>query len=128
MKGDRPDESDVGEKLLNDLAKMTAAARETADSVDAEDVEAAGAKQDSDQAAERADEALRHASAGQFRRAAERMRDAAGASGQAADQIQDVAQQHLRERLQQQRDNFNRMSKVVEQLEDSGPAKVAAQT
>jgi hypothetical protein len=128
VKGDRPDESDVGEKLLNDLAKMTAAARETAESVHAEDVEAAAAKQDSDQAAERADEALRHASAGQFRRAAERMRDAAGASGQAADQIPAAEQQDLRERLQQQRDNFNRLSKVVEQLEENSPAKVAAQT
>ncbi|MCA9010455.1 MAG: hypothetical protein KDB01_11945 [Planctomycetaceae bacterium] len=124
---DRLAESDVAEKLLNDLAKMTAAARETADSVRATHIEPTGAKKDSDQAAERADEALRHAAAGQFGRATERMRDAADASDHAADHIPDAVHQDLRERLQQQRDNFNRMSKVVEQLENNGPAKVATQ-
>ena len=124
--GDRP-ETKVGENLLKELAKMVAATHETADAVNADRKAESGAKQQSQQAAEKADEALRHALAGQFSRSAERMRNSASDSGAAADQLKSAEQQDRRAQLEQQRDGFNRMSDVLQQLQDNNPAQVAAQ-
>lgn len=122
-----PPEREVGQNLLNELAKMVAAAHETADAVKADRKAENGAKQQSQQAAEKADDALRHAMAGQFSRSAERMRSSANDSGAAADQLKNDAQQDRRAQLEQQRDGFNRMSDVLKQLQANNPAQVAAQ-
>ena len=106
---------------------MVAAAHETADAVKADRKAENGAKQQSQQAAEKADDALRHAMAGQFSRSAERMRSSANDSGAAADQLKNDAQQDRRAQLEQQRDGFNRMSDVLKQLQANNPAQVAAQ-
>ena len=124
--GNQP-ESEVGEKLLKELAKMVEAAHETADSVKADRKSENGAKQNSQQAAERADEAMRDALSGLFSRSAEGMRQSANDSGSAADQLKSDEQQDRRAQLQQQRDDFNRMSDLFQQLQDNNQAQVAAQ-
>ncbi|MBC7964356.1 MAG: hypothetical protein H7Z17_00405 [Fuerstia sp.] len=124
--GDQSQE-EVGENLLDELAKMVEAAHETADAVDADRRAENGAKQKSKQAAEKADDALRNALAGQFSRAAERMQNSADDSGAAADQLKNEEQQDRRTQLEQQRDDFNRMSDVFKQLQDNDHAQVAAQ-
>ena len=122
-----PPETKVGQNLLKELAKMVEAAHETADAVTADRKAENGAKQQSQQAAEKADDALRHAMAGQFSRAAERMRNSANDSGAAADQLKSDEQQDRRAQLEQQRDSFNRMSDVLKQLQENNQAQVAAQ-
>ena len=124
--GDQPD-TKVGQNLLNELAKMVEASHETADAVKADRKAENGAKQQSQQAAEKADDALRDAMAGQFSRAAERMRNSASDSGAAADQLKNEEQQDRRAQLEQQRDGFNRMSDVLKQLQENNQAQVAAQ-
>ena len=124
--GDQP-EPKVSQNLLNELAKMVEAAHETADAVKADRKSEIGAKQQSQQAAEKADDALRQAMAGQFSRSAERMRISADDSGAAADQLKSDEQQDRRAQLEQQRDGFNRMSDVLKQLQENNQAQVAAQ-
>ena len=123
---DQP-EMEVGQNLLNELAKIVEAAHETADAVKADRKVENGAKQQSQQAAEKADDALRHAMAGQFSRSAERMRNSANDSGAAADQLKSEEQQDRRAQLEQQRDGFNRMSDVLKQLQENNQAQVTAQ-
>lgn len=123
---DQP-EMEVGQNLLNELAKIVEAAHETADAVKADRKVENGAKQQSQQAAEKADDALRHAMAGQFSRSAERMQNSANDSGAAADQLKSEEQQDRRAQLEQQRDGFNRMSDVLKQLQENNQAQVTAQ-
>ncbi|MDA1231667.1 MAG: hypothetical protein O2856_12910, partial [Planctomycetota bacterium] len=61
-------EVEVGKNILNELEKMVEAAHETADSLQADRKAENGAKQQAQQAAQKADEAQRHAMAGQFKR------------------------------------------------------------
>ena len=93
-------ESDVGKKLLEELARLTDAAQESADSVQADNQAAGEAKQQAMQASKNADEALRSARSGQFRRSADRMREAAKASSEATDRMPDDAHRIVE-------DNFN---------------------
>jgi hypothetical protein len=122
-----PSESSISENLLNELAKMTNAAHELAESVQFDSQADSGAKQQSMQAAKQADDSLRHAQAGRFRRAAERMRDVAAASVAAADQMKNDALQDRRGQLQQQQNSFKRMSETVQQLQGNDEAQLAAQ-
>lgn len=124
--GDQP-EPKVSQNLLSELAKMVEAAHETADAVNADRKAKNGVMQQSQQAAEKADDALRQAMAGQFSRSAERMRNSANDSGAAADQLKSEEQQDRRAQLEQQRDGFNRMSDVLKQLQENNQAQIAAQ-
>lgn len=119
--------AEVGRNLLSELEKMVEAAHETADAVGADRKAENGAKQQSQQAAEKADEAMRHAMAGQFSRSAERMKQSANESSSAAQQLQNQEQQDRREQLQQQGEDFKRMAEVFQQLQDNNEAQVAAQ-
>ena len=121
------DAGEAGRKLLDQLAQMTDAAHEQADALKADAAAHNGAKHHSEQSAQRADEALRHAMAGQFSRAAERMRNTASESSQAADHLNQESEQDRRQQLQQQRDDFNRMSDTFQQLQQDDAAQVAAQ-
>ena len=113
--------------LLDQLAQMTEAAHEQADALKADASAANGAKQHSEQSAQRADEALQNAMAGQFSRAAERMRNTASESSQAAEQLNKESEQDRRQQLQQQRDDFNRISDTFQQLQQDDAAQVATQ-
>lgn len=120
-------DAEVGRNLLNELEKMVEAAHETAEAVGADRKAENGVKQQSQQAAEKADEAMRHAMAGQFSRSAERMKQSANDASSAAQQLQSQEQQDRREQLQQQGEDFNRMAEVFQQLQENNEAQVAAQ-
>lgn len=124
--GEKSD-AEVGRNLLSELEKMVEAAHETADAVSADRKAENGAKQQSQQAAEKADEAMRHAMAGQFSRSAERMKQSANDASSAAQQLQSQEQQDRREQLQLQGEDFNRMAEVFQQLQENNEAQVAAQ-
>jgi len=118
---------DVGKKLLSELGQMVEAAHETAESVKADSKANTSAKQQSQQAADHADDAMQHAQAGQFSKSAEQMRNSANESAAAAQQLNGQEQQDRQAHLEQQRDGFNRMAEVVQQLQDNDKARAAAQ-
>jgi hypothetical protein len=127
-----PDDQDdrrkkAGAELLEQLKDRVESANELAETMKTDKDSHDAARRQSQLAAERADEALRHARAGQFKRSAERMRDVANESSHAAEHLQTESQQDRRSQLQQQRDDFNRMSDLLRQLDENDSAQVAAQ-
>jgi hypothetical protein len=121
------DSADTGRNLMAQLAKMADAAEEQSRAVSADSKANSSAKQHAEQAAQRADDAMRYAQAGQFNRSAEQMRNTAKESTNAASQLPDPAQQDRNAQLQQQADNFNRMSETVQRLQEDSAAQVATQ-
>ncbi|MFN9717824.1 MAG: hypothetical protein ACK58L_03965 [Planctomycetota bacterium] len=127
---DEARESDAeraGRELMNQLDRMVESTEELSDAMKDDADTHPSARRHSELAAERAEEALRHARAGQFNRAAERMRQVAGESSNATEHLQQQGQEDRRTQMQQQRDDFNRMSDVFQQLNGNDAAQVAAQ-
>ncbi len=116
-----------GSNLIDQLRTMTESAAELSDALKSDADAHQSAKRHSELAEERAAEALRHARAGQFNRAAERMRQVANESSHAAEHLQKEGEEDRRTQMQQQRDGFNRMSDVFQQLNENDSAQVAAQ-
>jgi hypothetical protein len=119
--------ADVSRAMLEQLDKMREAAHEQAEAVKSDPTAANGAKEHSSQAASRADDAMRNAQAGQFQRAAEQMRNASRESSQASNALTEESQQDRQAQLQQQGENFNRMSDTLQQMQQDNSAQVATQ-
>ena len=120
-------EANVGRSMLEQLQKMQESAQEQADALQSDPAADAGSRNPAEQAAQRAEDALRHAQAGQFNRAAERMRNAAGESLNSANNLNNPAQQDRKAQMKEQQDSFNRMADTVQQMQQDNAAQVAAQ-
>jgi|GEM_PF-365204 len=123
----QPKSADVGRAMLDQLQQLQEAAHEQADGLKADSAANDAAKDRAQQAAERADEAMGSAQAGQFNRAAEKMRNAAEESARASHELNAEASQDKKAQLQQQGDNFGRMAETLNQLQQDNAAQVATQ-
>ena len=118
---------EVAENLLEQLEQLTEAAREQAEALKADSKLTSGAGNNAEQAAQRAAEAMQSAQAGQFQKAAERMRNSAGDSSQAADQLNSPELQDRQAQLLRQRDDLNRLADSFRQIQNDSAAQIATQ-
>ncbi len=113
--------------LMTQLEKLTEAAREQSEALKQDASTPNNVRNHAEQSAQRAEDALRHANAGQFQRTAERMRNAAGEASRAADQMNQEGQQDRKEQLEQQRENFDRLADAFNRLQQDDAAQLSAQ-
>lgn len=110
------------EQLVQRLEQMVESAQQQAEALDDSQAENSAR-----QAAQRGDESLRHARAGQFQRAADRMRQAANDSSSAAENLPGEDMQDRRAQMQHQRDSFNQLSDEIRRLQSDPRARIGTQ-